>query len=187
MCWRVPGTSFWINSKDVADGRRAVWSHFSCFFWHFKTSPQLLPLLKRTLLRSFPIKLQRCFTDHETSPACPSTWGWVDDYWSFTLGWTLPLRPKRQYKLTGTLRNALHACSWYVFIWTVIFRLECHFSGLNQSNGNGSLLQLVDGGCEDVTRTSAEGGKWTEDVHGLDKRVHKPLETTVMLMQLDLI
>lgn len=158
MCWRVPGTSFWINSKDVADGRRAVWSHFSCFFWRFKTSPQLLQLLKRTLLRSFPIKLQRCFTDHETSPACPSTWGWVDDYWSFTLGWTFPLRPKRQYQLTGTLRNALHACSWYVFIWTVIFRLECHFSGLNQSNGNGSLLQSVDGGCEDVTRTSAEGG-----------------------------
>lgn len=142
----------------MADGRRAVWSHFSCFFWHFKTSPQLLPLLKRTLLRSFPIKLQRCFTDHETSPACPSTWGWVDDYWSFTLGWTLPLHPKRQYQLTGTLRNALHACSWYVFIWTVIFRSECHFSGLNQSNGNGSLLQSVDGGCEDVTRTSAEGG-----------------------------
>lgn len=158
MCWRVPGTSFWINSKDVADGRRAVWSHFSCFFWRFKTSPQLLQLLKRTLLRSFPIKLQRCFTDHETSPACPSTWGWVDDYWSFTLGWTLPLRPKRQYQLTGTLRNALHACSWYVFIGTVIFRSECHFSGLNQSNGNGSLLQSVDGGCEDVTRTSAEGG-----------------------------
>lgn len=64
------------------------------------------------------------------------------------------------------------------------FLAKCHFCGPNQSNGNGSSLQLVNGSCEDVTRTNAEGEKWVRE---LGKTGHEPMKTIMMLMRLDLM
>lgn len=64
------------------------------------------------------------------------------------------------------------------------FLLKCLFCGPNQRHGNGSLLVLVDGCCEDVT---VQRGRYEGRVRERGKRGHEPVETTVMLMPLDLI
>lgn len=64
------------------------------------------------------------------------------------------------------------------------FLVKCLFRGPNQRHGNGSLLVLVDGCCEDVT---VQRGRYEGRVHELGKRGHEPVETLVMLTPLDLI
>lgn len=62
--------------------------------------------------------------------------------------------------------------------------MKCLFCGPNQRHGNGSLLVLVDGCCEDVT---VQRGRYEGRVRELGKRGHEPVETIVMMMLLDLI
>lgn len=62
--------------------------------------------------------------------------------------------------------------------------MKCLYCGPNQRHGNGSLLVLVDGCCEDVT---VQRGRYEGRVRELGKRGHEPVETIVMMMLLDLI
>ena len=57
---------------------------FSVVILRFKTCPHPPQLFRRTLLRCFAVKLQKCFEDYETSPSFPS--GRVDHEYSLIFG-----------------------------------------------------------------------------------------------------
>ena len=130
--------SFQISHLEAfgdLDAGWAAWSIFSAFY--------SLQLFRRTLLRCFSVKLQKCFEDYKTSPGTPSAWGWVDNNWIIISGWTYPLRCRHRSHNPTIIMYITATFTWELCLITCWGCSWCHSLAFLKACGKQILNGLV--------------------------------------------